>query len=41
MVNIVLELIDSDSCQLEYGDLNSDQVFNILDIVSLVSIILG
>ena len=41
MVNIVLELIDSDSCQLEYGDLNSDQIFNILDIVSLVSIILG
>ena len=40
LINVVLDLVDPDSCQVIYGDLNSDGISNILDVILLVNIIL-
>ena len=40
LVNIVLETIDANECQLEFGDLNGDSISNILDVIIMVNIIL-
>ena len=41
IINIALELIDSDECQTQAADLNGDGIVNILDILALVNEILG
>ena len=41
LVNIVLELIETEECQLEASDINLDGAINILDILGLVNIILS
>ena len=40
LINVVLDLVEPDSCQVVYGDLNSDGISNILDVIMLVNIIL-
>ena len=40
LVNVVLETITPDNCQLEFGDLNGDGINNILDVIITVNIIL-
>ena len=40
LVNIVLETIGANECQLEFGDLNGDSISNILDVIIMVNIIL-
>ena len=40
MINIALGFIEADDCQYLAADLNGDQAINVLDILSLVSLIL-
>ena len=40
LVNMVLEVLDPDSCQIEFGDMNNDGINNILDVIQVVNLIL-
>ena len=40
MINIALNLIETDDCQYAASDLNQDGTVNVLDILDLVSLIL-
>ena len=41
MINIALNLIESEECQYISADINQDGIVNILDILALVNLILG
>ena len=40
LVNMVLEVLEPDSCQIEFGDMNNDGINNILDVIQVVNLIL-
>ena len=40
LINIVLDLVSPNECQIEFGDLNEDGISNILDVILLVNRIL-